>query len=280
MSHRIDGKKISEEIGQKLFLELQEKKIVGKISLGILCVGKDLASLTFINVKKKFGEKYGFQVNILQLPEPEFYKLEDYTGFKDEVVRQLRNLQSRNDAVIVQLPLPESLKIFTDEILSCVEKEKDVDNLNNGVFKAPIVLALENIFKEVGSISKEKVIGIVGLGAVVGQPIYKYLESEGYKVMKISRSTFSYIHKCDVVISGVGSPFLIKKEDIKSGAVLIDYGCSYAGIDGTQKMCGDFDSECFSKASFYTPVPGCMGPLVVASLFENVLKSKYLLPNY
>jgi methylenetetrahydrofolate dehydrogenase (NADP+)/methenyltetrahydrofolate cyclohydrolase len=76
------------------------------------------------------------------------------------------------------------------------------------------------------------------------------------------------------VISAVGQPFFIKKELIKEGSVLIDYGCSFI-VDprGSTQACGDFDPECFAHASYYTPVPGCMGPLVVACLFENVLKS-------
>lgn len=277
---KIDGKKISQEMGEEMFLELQEKKLVGKISLGILCVGDDPASLSFIHVKKKFGEKYGFVVNIRQMSEPGFHRSEDYTDFREKIIFELKKLQSENSAVIVQLPMPGTLREFTGEILSFVQKEKDVDNLNSGIFLAPIVLALEQIFSfikkyqgETTVLLKQKVFGIVGLGQVVGLPIYEYLKNCNFRVIKVGRENFEEIKKCDVVIAGVGEAGLIEKDVIKDGSILIDYGCSYVKLNGESKICGDFAAECYEKSSYYTPVPGCMGPLVVASLFKNVLKS-------
>ncbi len=261
MSIKIDGKKISQEIGERLFLELQEKNLVNKVSLGILLVGDDPASISFINVKKKFGEKYGFVVNVEKF-EP------GLIDAKEQIKETLIRLQKENNAVILQLPLPENLRFFTDEILNTIEKGKDVDNLNGGNFTAPIVLALKKILNNVDYISKKQ-FGIVGLGQVVGMPIYNYLVENNFKVIKIERENFQEIKNCDVVISGVGQANLIKENNIKEGAALIDYGCSW----NREKFCGDFDESCYTKSSFYTPVPGCMGPLVVASLFENVLLS-------
>ena len=264
----IDGKKTNEQIGESLLQTITPNNL--KPSLGILCVGDDPASLAFINVKKKFGEKWGFSVNILQIPEPGLQDVTDLEDFKNKIILSLKDLQSKNDSVIVQLPLPEKVKKYTDEILSYIEKEKDVDNLSNGSFVAPIVLALKKVLDVVENIDYTNTkFGIVGLGQVVGLPIKKYLDENGFDVQIVGKGEYEKLKDCDVVISGVGIPFLIKKDFIKQGAVLIDYGCSF--VNG--KACGDFDEECFSKASYYTPVPGCMGPLVVASLFENVLKT-------
>ncbi len=274
----IDGKKINREIGEFLKKEILEKFGENKKpSLGILCVGNDPASLSFIKVKKKFGENYGFVVNILILSEQ--------TSL-EKIKEELLNLQKENDAVIVQLPLPEKLKENTEEILTLIVKEKDVDNLNDGNFEAPIVLALEKILEVVqphltspinrgGSSAK---FGIVGLGQVVGLPIKHYLEKNrqknNWEIEIIKKGEEEKIKDCDVVISAVGKPFFIKKELIKEGSVLIDYGCSFVKDEsGKEVACGDFDPECFDLASYYTPVPGCMGPLVVACLFENVLKA-------
>jgi methylenetetrahydrofolate dehydrogenase (NADP+)/methenyltetrahydrofolate cyclohydrolase len=260
----IDGRKINQEIGEKLKKEIEDKKV--KPSLGILSVGSDPASQSFIKVKKKFGESYGFIVDILNLG--------DQTSLEN-IKEELMNLQNKNDAVIVQLPLPDNLKENTDELLSLIDKEKDVDNLNDGKFEAPIVLALEKVLEQTSSRGK---FGIIGLGQVVGMPIKNYLEKNkeknNWEVQVIKKGEEEKIKECDVVISAVGQPFFIKKELIKEGSVLIDYGCSFI-VDprGSTQACGDFDPECFAHASYYTPVPGCMGPLVVACLFENVLKS-------
>lgn len=115
----------------------------------------------------------------------------------------------------------------------------------------------------------EKVIGVVGLGQVVGLPVKTFLENNNYKIEIIEKGEHEKIKYCDVVVSGVGIPNLIKKEFIKPGSVLIDYGCSF--VDGV--AVGDFNKECYELSSYYTPVPGCMGPLVVACLFENLLNA-------
>lgn len=265
----IDGKFINQEIGSQLRFLIDSKNL--KPSLGILCVGNDTASFSFIKVKKKFGEMFGFSVNILNLSEE--ISIEE---IKDNLI----NLQNKNDAVIVQLPLPEKFKDNTESILGVLEKEKDVDDLNSGNFIAPIVLALNKVMEYIEANSLESFnfhdlkFGIVGLGQVVGLPIKEFLENNNYSVSVIKKDEHEKLLECDVVISGVGKPFLIKKEFIKEGSILIDYGCSFATDPrGAVVACGDFDPECLVKAKFYTPVPGCMGPLVVACLFENVLKS-------
>jgi methylenetetrahydrofolate dehydrogenase (NADP+)/methenyltetrahydrofolate cyclohydrolase len=120
-----------------------------------------------------------------------------------------------------------------------------------------------------------KKFAVVGLGRVVGLPLFQYLQEKKYSVEKVTRwGQFTNGKKYDVIISAAGSPMLIVGKEIKEDTILIDYGCSpYATVNGVQKFCGDFDVSCYEKCKHYTPVPGCMGPLVVASLFENVLKS-------
>lgn len=266
----IDGKQIQNEIGEKILKEIQDKNITP--SLGILCVGDDPASLSFINVKKKFGEKYGFAVAVVNLDEQTSV---------ESIKETLVSMQTANHAVILQLPLPEKFKESTQEILKVIEKEKDVDDLNAGDFESPIVIALEKVLEEVylsqPLLAKERgnlKFGIVGLGQVVGMPIKEYLDKNNFKTIVVGRGEYEKLKDCDVVISGVGAPFLIKAEFIKSGSVLVDYGCSFVSDEsGKINACGDFDPDCYAKAGFYTPVPGCMGPLVVATLFENVLKS-------
>jgi methylenetetrahydrofolate dehydrogenase (NADP+)/methenyltetrahydrofolate cyclohydrolase len=265
---RIDGRKINTKVGENLKNEIGKRNIVP--SLGILFVGTDAASDSFTKVKKRFGEKYGFQVNILNLAEE--------VGV-DEIKSQLKKLQDENDSVIVQLPLPGKYKEHTCEILNEIKKEKDVDNLNDGDFEAPIVLALQKVFADIELVDldtnfKKQKIGIVGLGQVVGLPIKNFLEKSGYRVEIIKKGEFLKLESCDTVISGIGQAHYIKKEFLKSGCILVDYGCSFISTDGSNGVAGDFDPECYEICKYYTPVPGCMGPLVVASLFENVFRAK------
>jgi len=76
-----------------------------------------------------------------------------------------------------------------------------------------------------------------------------------------------YTIKADVIISGAGDAHIIKPEMIKEGVVLVDVGTS--GEKGALK--GDIDPACEEKASLLTPVPGGVGPITVAKLFQNMI---------
>jgi methylenetetrahydrofolate dehydrogenase (NADP+)/methenyltetrahydrofolate cyclohydrolase len=280
---KIDGVKINTLLGEKLLNE--NKKNGSKPSLGILLVGEDRPSKTFTEVKRKFGEKYGFIVNILHIGEEETLE-----GVKNKLL----GLQNQNDSVIVQLPLPPKFQVFTNEILDLLEEKKDVDSLrsNNKIFNAPIVLAFQKVIREADRLNfinksffgkakniletffkkDSRTVAIVGLGKVVGLPIRDFCIENGFKVLEIREGNHQEIKEADIVVSGVGKPSVVKSEFIKKDSILVDFGCSY--VDKIPY--GDFDKNCYEVCSVYTPVPGCMGPLVVASLFENVLLAKKL----
>ncbi len=74
------------------------------------------------------------------------------------------------------------------------------------------------------------------------------------------------ISSADIIISGAGSPHMIKPEMIKEGVVLVDAGTS----EQNGKIVGDIDPGCAEKASLLTPVPGGVGPVTLASLFMNI----------
>ena len=84
-----------------------------------------------------------------------------------------------------------------------------------------------------------------------------------YSVFGMDKENFDpeKIKEFDVIISVTGQPGLIK--EVKEDAVCIDLGFPR----------GDFDPECNRRASFFTPVPGGVGPVTVACLFENLFNS-------
>ena len=62
---------------------------------------------------------------------------------------------------------------------------------------------------------------------------------------------------------------------VKEGAVVIDVGINRTE-DG--KLVGDVDFESVSKkASYITPVPGGVGPMTIAMLMTNLVKSAKIL---
>ena len=81
----------------------------------------------------------------------------------------------------------------------------------------------------------------------------------------------------DIIIAAIGRPNFITAEMVKEGAVIIDVGTTRvddASRERGWRLVGDVDFQNVApKASFITPVPGGVGPMTIASLMINTLKS-------
>jgi methylenetetrahydrofolate dehydrogenase (NADP+)/methenyltetrahydrofolate cyclohydrolase len=112
---------------------------------------------------------------------------------------------------------------------------------------------------------------VVGQGLLVGVPIARWLESEGAVVDRVDDTSAEPAAVCsqaDLVVAGAGVPSLVTGEWIRQGAAVFDFG--YAKKDGV--FVGDVDApSVVKKAGLMSPVPGGMGPLVVAAVLQNVL---------
>jgi methylenetetrahydrofolate dehydrogenase (NADP+)/methenyltetrahydrofolate cyclohydrolase len=181
------------------------------------------------------------------------------------------------DAALIQLPVPpeavsllEKIPLGKDaDVLSKAAREKfgrgDADSL-----LPPVVSAIQKIleFGKVEIVGKRVV--VVGAGFLVGAPTATWLKQKGAHVEVVtleSGDLSALLRAADIVVSGAGSPHLIKPGMLKEGVVLIDAGTSEA----SGKIVGDADPACASKCLLFTPVPGGLGPLAVACLFENVV---------
>ncbi|HJO47655.1 MAG TPA: bifunctional 5,10-methylene-tetrahydrofolate dehydrogenase/5,10-methylene-tetrahydrofolate cyclohydrolase, partial [Candidatus Scalindua sp.] len=86
-----------------------------------------------------------------------------------------------------------------------------------------------------------------------------------------TRDLAFHLKNADIICSATGVRNLIKGYMINDGAVVVDIGVSVLG-DG--KIVGDVDFESVSKkASMITPVPGGVGPVTIAMLLENTVRS-------
>jgi len=265
----IDSNQIAENIKKELkqkLLSLKKPPI-----LAIIYIGKNPASESFITRKKKYGEDIGVQVSLNSFPEE---------ISPEELKEEISTIANSSDGMIIQLPLPSHLN--TQEILNCVPTEKDVDILSNESEALYAKGKLQNIPPVAGAIEEictrnnislaDKNILIIGNGRLVGKPVSVWLKKLGIHPIIIdenTKGTDSSLQQADVVISGVGIPHLIKAKSLKDGVIIFDAGTSFK--DG--KLAGDFEPECANKASFFTPVPGGIGPITVAILFKNLFLS-------
>ena len=251
----VDGKKLAERILVGLKKEIQ--KLPQRLNVGAVLVGKVPASMSFLKQKEKVAEILEIDFKIFKFPPK---TAASRIRRKILELNKVRNI----NGIIIQLPLPKYIN--TEKILAVINPKKDIDALSKSpLILAPTVEAVKLIFQKYRINLRNKNILIVGRGRLVGQPIYNWLVSqESYRKVMIPK-----LCKADIVVSGIGKAGLIKGNMIKKGAVLIDFGFSQKN----GKILGDFDfATCVKKAKLITPVPGGMGPIMVAMLFRNLLK--------
>jgi methylenetetrahydrofolate dehydrogenase (NADP+)/methenyltetrahydrofolate cyclohydrolase len=268
----INGREIANEIKEgireRVFLLSEAPNLI------IFQVGDDYASNQFVRIKEKVGEQLGIGTEVVKWSEET-----DPQIIKDEIIERIAE-SDKSESAIIQLPLPEGFN--QSQLLNLIPKEMDVDVLtteafelfttNSYLFEPPVAGAIREIIERLQIEDSPKVHAVVvGQGKLVGIPVVRYLRKKKFSITVIDEFTDNQsdiLKTADIIVSGVGKPGFIGSDDIKEGAILIDAGTS----EQAGKVAGDFDPGCYEKARAYTPVPGGVGPLTVAILFENVLR--------
>lgn len=275
----LDGKKTAQTIQEELNRDVAELKGKGiNPKLVIILVGKNPASLIYVNSKEKACRKIGIEVETVRLPE---------SASVDEVADAI--VKSNGDkavhGIVLQLPLPSHLNEFS--FIELIEPEKDVDGLtpvNLGRLvagKSKFVPAtpagiVELLVRNSIPISGRRVV-IVGRGELVGKPLANLLLLRGERgdaTVTVCHSKTPdlamFCREAEILIVATGKPGLVTGDMVTEGVVVVD-----AGINRTENgIVGDveFDSVAV-KAGAITPVPGGVGPMTVAMLLFNVVKA-------
>lgn len=260
-----DGKKIREEILTDLMVKIETME--RKPGLAVFCIGDNPVCSKYVALKKKVADRIG--VNFFDFNF-------DSTNTQKEIVAKIAELNHDEsiDGIMVQMPIPDKFDKFA--IVQAISPEKDVDGLRfccsyKSCFKPPVVLAILKAIEEAGKIVDNEKIVIVGRGFLVGSPLAQCLKEAvtGVVVLDSNTKNLEKITKtADIIISAVGKHDIITPEMIEDGVVLIDAGTT----EVSGELRGDIDPVCYEKASFYTPVPGGIGPVTVAMLFQNLVK--------
>jgi methylenetetrahydrofolate dehydrogenase (NADP+)/methenyltetrahydrofolate cyclohydrolase len=273
----IDGKALAQKVQDSVAKEVetlkQEKNIVP--GLAVILVGDDPASHAYVNMKAKACEKVGFYSITHNMPD---------TISQDEIIATIEmiNANPRIDGILVQLPLPKH--IDTDKILEVIDPKKDVDGFHaynvgrlvTGLesFVPCTPLGVMKMFEEYDIDLEGKDVCVVGASNIVGKPMASLLLNANATVTVThiyTKDLKAHTSKADIVVVGVGVPGLIKEDMVKEGAIVIDIGINRLE---NGKLVGDVDFENVSgKCSYITPVPGGVGPMTIAMLLANTLKS-------
>jgi methylenetetrahydrofolate dehydrogenase (NADP+)/methenyltetrahydrofolate cyclohydrolase len=198
-----------------------------------------------------------------------------------EIIHMM-NANPNIDGILVQLPLPP--QINTTEILEAIDPKKDVDGFhpyNVGRVVAGLdgyvpatPLGVMELLQEYNIDPQGKDVCIVGASNIVGKPMATLMLNANATVTTChiyTNDLKSHTLKADIICVGVGKIDLITEDMVKDDAIVVDIGINRTD-DG--KLTGDVDFEKVSpKCSYITPVPGGVGPMTIACLLQNTVKS-------
>lgn len=215
----------------------------------------------YMRMKKAYGADILIDVDIHRIKQADAPAL----------LKQL-NADETVHGIIVQLPLEDTSQ--TDEIVSLVAPEKDVDALGpQAIFDPATPMAIMWLLAGYGVELQGKKVLLIGRGKLVGAPLERIYKDSGVDVSVADRATKDLkaeTLKADIIITATGSPAILYPDMIKEGAVVVDAGV--ASEDG--KTVGDVAPQVYERDDLtITPVKGGVGPLTVCALFENVIRA-------
>ena len=284
----IDGKKIAEEIRQRVAEKIMERKKQGKSIPGLatVLVGEDPASQVYVRSKHKACEQLGIQSFSHVLPAST--SQETLVKLVDDL-----NQDTRVHGILVQLPLPAGLD--EEEVLLRISVKKDVDGfhpINIGKLaqkgRTPSFVpctpaGVIELLRSTGVSLDGKNAVVLGRSNIVGMPVALLLVKENATVTichSRSHNLPEITRMADILVASVDKPAMVRSDWVKPGAVVIDVGINRVDDPSAEKgyrLVGDvaFD-EVSEVASAITPVPGGVGPMTIAMLMENTLRAAEL----
>jgi methylenetetrahydrofolate dehydrogenase (NADP+)/methenyltetrahydrofolate cyclohydrolase len=285
----IDGKKIADDIKAELKATVEAHKTkTGKTpGLTVIIVGDNPASQVYVRNKAKSCVEIGMNSDVIELPN---------TISQTELLDKIHalNRDTSVHGILVQQPLPKHIDDFA--VTLAIAPEKDVDGFHpenvgrlmigrlDECFISCTPFGVVELFKRYKISTSGKHCVIVGRSNIVGKPMANLMVQK----LDFMNSTVTICHsstpdvsvftrQADILIAAIGKANFITAEMVKAGAVVMDVGINRVE-DKTAKsgarLVGDVHFESVSKiASAITPVPGGVGPMTIAMLLSNTLKS-------
>lgn len=239
--------------------------------LATVLVGEDPASVTYVRMKRNRCRKAGIESRHVELSA---------ATTTEGLVDTLRALSDDPTVHGILLQHPVGAHIDERAAFEAIAPEKDVDGVTFTSF-ATMSFGLPGFVSctpggimrlldayDVDPAGKRAV--VVGRSAILGKPAGMLLLARDATVTYCHSRTADLsaaVREADIVVAAVGRPRLIRGQDIKPGAVVIDAGYNAGNVGDV-----DFDSA-VERASLITPVPGGVGPMTIATLLEQTVEA-------
>ncbi|WP_328385030.1 bifunctional methylenetetrahydrofolate dehydrogenase/methenyltetrahydrofolate cyclohydrolase [Streptomyces sp. NBC_00400] len=273
----LDGKATAAAIKSELTTRVEALKAKGvQPGLGTLLVGDDPGSRWYVGGKHRDCAQVGIASIQRELPE---------TATQEEIEAVVRELNEDPACTgyIVQLPLPKG--IDANRVLELMDPAKDADGLHP-MSLGRLVLGIEGplpctpygivqLLRRHDVEIKGAHVVVVGRGITIGRPMPLVLtrKSENATVTQChtgTRDLSAHLKQADIIVAAAGVPHIIKPEDIKPGAAVLDVGVSR---DEAGKIVGDVHPGVAEVAGWVAPNPGGVGPMTRAQLLVNVVEA-------
>ncbi|MGN9792148.1 bifunctional methylenetetrahydrofolate dehydrogenase/methenyltetrahydrofolate cyclohydrolase [Streptomyces sp. NPDC054847] len=273
----LDGKATAAAIKSDLTARVAALKERGITpGLGTLLVGDDPGSRWYVNGKHRDCAQVGIASIQRELPG---------TATQEEIEAVVRELNENPECTgyIVQLPLPKG--IDANRVLELMDPAKDADGLHP-VSLGRLVLGIEGplpctpygivqLLRHHGVEIKGANVVVVGRGITIGRPMPLVLtrKSENATVTQChtgTRDLSAHLRQADIIVAAAGVPHLVRPEDVKPGAAVLDVGVSR---DENGKIVGDVHPGVAEVAGWVAPNPGGVGPMTRAQLLVNVVEA-------
>ena len=282
----IDGKQVAADMRAELKEQVAQLKTQGVVpGLGVILVGDDPASRSYVTAKERACEEIGLHSDDNRLPV-------DTTQKDLLALVQKMNADPKINGILVQLPLPKHLD--EDEVLLAINPDKDVDGFHPVSVGRMVVGqksflsctphgVIQLLLRSGVTIEGANVV-IVGRSNIVGKPLANMLIQKnpmGNATVTVchtrTKDVGRFTREADIVIAAAGWPNTVTADMVRDGAVVIDVGVNRvedASKKNGYRLVGDVDFEAIKeKASFITPVPGGVGPMTITMLLYNTVES-------
>ncbi len=282
----IDGKQVAADMREELKAEVAKLKKKGIVpGLGVILVGEDPASKSYVTAKERACEEIGIYSDDNHL---------DADTSQQKLLALIRkmNRDPKISGILVQLPLPDGLN--EAEVLLAIDPAKDVDgfhpmNVGKMVVGEKAFLpctphgVIQLLIRNGVTLNGAEVV-IVGRSNIVGKPLANMLiqkNDKGNATVTVchtrTKDLAAHTKRADIVIAAAGKPNTVTADMVKDGVVVIDVGVNRIE-DASKKqgfrLVGDVDFDAVKeKASLITPVPGGVGPMTITMLLYNTVES-------
>ena len=282
----IDGKQVAADMQAELKKEVAKLKKQGIVpGLGVILVGEDPASKSYVSAKERACEELGIYSDDNHLPA-------DTTQQDLIALINRMNTDPKINGILVQLPLPKHLD--ESEVLLAINPDKDVDGFHptnigkmvsgQAAFLPCTPHGVIQLLQRSGVKIEGSHVVVVGRSNIVGKPVANMLIQKN----KGGNATVTVCHtrtadlayhtrQADIIIAAAGRPNTITADMVKDGVVVIDVGVNRIEDKTAKKgyrLVGDVDFEAVKeKASLITPVPGGVGPMTITMLLYNTVES-------